>query len=64
MASISESSKSLGQLEREQEHYWLGEFFRQRDNAPFDALVLGWFREESGLAAVLLEELGWETITR
>ena len=26
--------------------------------------MLGWFREESRLAAVLLDEIGWETITR
>ena len=26
--------------------------------------MLGWFREESRLAAVLFDEIGWETITR
>ncbi|KAG1677544.1 hypothetical protein FOA52_014442 [Chlamydomonas sp. UWO 241] len=64
MGAIADKSRTLGQLEREQEHYWLSEFFRQRSDTPWTALVMGWFREENRLAAVLLEDLGWETITR
>ena len=26
--------------------------------------MLGWFKEENRLAAVLFDDLGWETITR
>ena len=40
------------------------EFFRQRSDTPWRATMLGWFREESRLAAVLFDEIGWETITR
>ena len=44
--------------------FLLPEFFRQRPDSPWSATMLGWFREESRLAAVLLDEIGWETITR
>lgn len=51
-------------MEREQDNYWLSEFFRQRPDEPWNATMLGWFREESRLASVLIETLGWEVVTR
>jgi hypothetical protein len=44
--------------------YWAAEFMRQRLGESFEATVLGMFRPEAGLAAILLEPLGLETITK
>ncbi|GAX76950.1 hypothetical protein CEUSTIGMA_g4397.t1 [Chlamydomonas eustigma] len=64
MGMSQESGRFLNALERDQENYWLSEFFRQRPDEAWSATMLGWFREESKLAAVLLDDLGWETIAR
>ncbi len=47
-----------------QNNYFLLEYFRQRAEYPFTGLMLGWFRKENRLAAVLVQDLGWETIVR
>lgn len=44
--------------------YWVAQYMSQRVGDTFEATVLGAFRPESGLYAVLLEGPGLETITK
>lgn len=45
-------------------HHHRTEYLRQNYGAEHPATVLGWFREESKLAAVLLDDLGLEAIIK
>eukprot|EP00891_Asterochloris_glomerata_P003086 jgi/Astpho2/3086/Aster-x0560 len=62
------ASRELGLVEREVSAYWTAEFFRQQRERDADqtwsALLLQWIRVESGLARVLLQDLGLETVMR
>jgi len=44
--------------------YWVAEFFRQNHDGRWAATVLGWMRQESRLAAFVIEDLGLEVIAR
>ncbi|MEW5298704.1 MAG: hypothetical protein WDW38_000552 [Sanguina aurantia] len=60
----ADKSRELSGAEREVEHYWVAEFLRQRQDTQWTATLLGWFKPESRLAVILLEELGLESITK
>jgi exoribonuclease-2 len=63
-AVAAEASREVGRAEGEVTKYWVAEYLRQRWQDSWAATFLGWFRRDSQLAAVLLEELGVETILR
>lgn len=64
-AAASATARELSRAEGDIEKYWAAEFFRQAGpEARWPALVLGWFRQESGLLAVSIEPLGLESIVR
>jgi hypothetical protein len=63
-AVAAEPSREVGRAEGEVTKYWVAEYLRQRWQDSWAATMLGWFRRDSQLAAVLLEELGVETILR
>ncbi len=44
--------------------YWVAEYFRQHQASSWRAQVLGYVKEEMLLAAVLLEDIGLETVVR
>ncbi|KAL3150657.1 hypothetical protein ABBQ32_000455 [Trebouxia sp. C0010 RCD-2024] len=72
LSQLSDISGSMAQeailLEREVTNYWLAHFFQaeksKRKDRSWEALLLMWLRTESGLARVLLPELGLETVMR
>ncbi|KAL0034491.1 hypothetical protein WJX79_005355 [Trebouxia sp. C0005] len=55
-------------LEREVTNYWLAHYFRaESENNPersWKAMLLMWMRTESGLARILMPDLGLETVMR
>ena len=64
LAAAGEGARGLGRAENEVARYWAAEFMRQRAGETFEATVLGPFRAESGLYALLLEGTGLETIAK
>lgn len=55
-------------LEREVTNYWLAHYFRAESQSnperSWRAMLLMWMRTESGLARILMPELGLETVMR
>lgn len=72
LALQADTSSSLGSaaksLEQEVTNYWLAYYFKaeqkQNVNRVWKALMLMWLRPESGLARILLTDLGLETVIR
>ncbi|KAK9829763.1 hypothetical protein WJX72_007759 [[Myrmecia] bisecta] len=68
MEATNRVSRDFTGLEREVESYWVAHYFHHiRTTAPkqtWPALFLVWVRQDLGLARVLLEDLGLETVTR
>lgn len=60
--------QGMAKLTREATSYWVAHYFRAARSADpgaaWDATLLGWVRQESGLGAVLLDDLGLETVAR
>lgn len=72
LSQLVDMSSSMAQeanvLEREVTNYWLAHYFRaQKESDPqrtWKATLLMWMRTESGLARILLPDLGLETVMR
>jgi len=65
MDRVMAHQQDLNRLERDVRNYWLAEYFLQRkDSATWPALFLSWMRQESGLASLLIEQLGLEIVHR
>ncbi|MBD2553174.1 VacB/RNase II family 3'-5' exoribonuclease [Limnothrix sp. FACHB-708] len=60
---VSSTAYEATLVERQTTRYWILEYLR-RNRGPWQTLMLRWLREDDGLAAVLLEDLGVELATR
>ena len=65
---VGNTSYRISKLERDAQSYWVAYYFKgaiaANPNASWDAMFMGWFKQEAGLARVLLEELGLESIVK
>lgn len=58
MMSVSTATQEVTLVERQTNRYWGLEYLRRHLNEVWQALVLMWLREDSGLALILIEDLG------
>jgi len=58
MISVSTATQEVTLVERQTNRYWSLEYLRRHLNEVWQALVLMWLREDSGLALILIEDLG------
>ncbi len=58
MMTVSTITQEVTMVERQTNRYWSLEYLRRFSNKIWHATVLMWLREDSGLALILLEDLG------
>ena len=58
MMSVTTATQEVTLVERQTNRYWGLEYLRRHPNEVWQALVLMWLREDSGLALILIEDLG------
>ncbi|MEC4813021.1 MAG: ribonuclease R [Scytonema sp. PMC 1069.18] len=58
MMTVSTITQELVMVERQTNRYWALEYLRRHPDKSWQVTVLMWLREDSGLALILLEELG------
>lgn len=58
MLSVSNVTQEVTMVERQTNRYWALEYLRRNPDKVWQTVVLMWLREDSGLALILLEELG------
>lgn len=58
MMSVTTATQEVTLVERQTNRYWGLEYLRRYPNEVWQALVLMWLREDSGLALILIEDLG------
>lgn len=58
MISVTSVTQEVTMVERQTNRYWALEYLRRNPEIIWQATVLMWLREDSGLALILLEDLG------
>lgn len=58
MMSVTTATQEVTLVERQTNRYWGLEYLRRHQHEVWQALVLMWLREDSGLALILIEDLG------
>ncbi len=58
MQSVTTAAQEVTLVERQTNRYWGLEYLRRHSSEVWEALVLMWLREDSGLALILIEDLG------
>ncbi|MDJ0733445.1 MAG: ribonuclease R [Nostocaceae cyanobacterium] len=58
LMSVTSTTQELTMVERQTNKYWALEYLRRHPDEIWQAMVLMWLREDSGLALILLEDLG------
>jgi exoribonuclease-2 len=58
MMTVSTITQEVTMVERQTNRYWALEYLRRCTDKVWHAIVLMWLREDSGLALILLEDLG------
>ncbi|PMB48592.1 RNB domain-containing ribonuclease [Fischerella thermalis CCMEE 5205] len=58
MMTVSTITQEVTMVERQTNRYWALEYLRRCTDKVWQATVLMWLREDSGLALILLEDLG------
>ncbi|KAB8315722.1 VacB/RNase II family 3'-5' exoribonuclease [Tolypothrix campylonemoides VB511288] len=58
MMTVSSITQEVTMVERQTNRYWALEYLRRHPDEVWEATVLMWLREDSGLALILLEDLG------
>ncbi len=58
LMSVTSTTQELVMVERQTNRYWALEYLRRHPEEIWQAMVLMWLREDSGLALILLEDLG------
>lgn len=58
MMTVTTTTQEVTQVERETNRYWSLEYLRRQGDTVWQVTVLMWLREDSGLALILLEDLG------
>ncbi len=64
MYSVGSSSYEATLVERQTNRYWSLEYLRRNSDKIWQVLVLRWLREDEGLGAILIEDLGLELTHR
>ncbi|PAX59465.1 ribonuclease catalytic domain-containing protein [Brunnivagina elsteri] len=58
MMTVSSITQEVVMVERQTNRYWSLEYLRRNNDEIWEATVLMWLREDSGLALILIEDLG------
>ena len=58
MMTVSSITQEVTMVERQTNRFWALEYLRRQPEEVWEATVLMWLREDSGLALILLEDLG------
>jgi exoribonuclease-2 len=58
MMTVSSVTQEVTMVERQTNRYWALEYLRRHPEETWESTVLMWLREDSGLALILLGELG------
>ncbi len=61
---MGSSSYEATLVERQTNRYWGLEYLRRHSDQIWQVLVLRWLREDEGLGAILIEDLGLELTHR
>ncbi|BAZ38235.1 ribonuclease II [Calothrix sp. NIES-4101] len=58
MMTVTSVTQEVTMVERQTNRYWALEYLRRNNDEIWEATVLMWLREDSGLALILIEDLG------
>ncbi|MEA5571728.1 ribonuclease R family protein [Calothrix sp. UHCC 0171] len=58
MMTVTSVTQEVTMVERQTNRYWALEYLRRHNDEIWEATVLMWLREDSGLALILIEDLG------
>ncbi|NRB08908.1 MAG: VacB/RNase II family 3'-5' exoribonuclease [Richelia sp.] len=58
MSHVTSVTQEVTMVERQTNRYWALEYLRRHPDEVWQTVVLMWLREDSGLALILLEDLG------
>jgi exoribonuclease II len=58
MMTVTSITQEVVMVERQTNRYWSLEYLRRNNDEIWEATVLMWLREDSGLALILIEDLG------
>ena len=58
MSNVTSITQEVTMVERQTNRYWALEYLRRYSYEIWQTVVLMWLREDSGLALILLEDLG------
>ncbi len=58
MSNVTSITQEVTMVERQTNRYWALEYLRRYSYETWQTIVLMWLREDSGLALILLEDLG------
>jgi exoribonuclease-2 len=58
MSNVTSTTQEVTMVERQTNRYWSLEYLRRHPDEIWQTVVLMWLREDSGLALILLEDLG------
>lgn len=65
---VQRTSKQIASVERSIHNYWMAVYFRQHreknPHHPWSGILLNWIRQEYGLAAVYIDEIGRDVTCR
>lgn len=68
LEALNEQTPILNKIEREVTQFWVTEYFRsilqKKPTSTWMATFLLWFKQESGLGRVLMDDLGLETMMK
>lgn len=68
LAGVNAAGQQISKVERDAQAYWMAYYFKNamqtNPHAMWRATVLGWFKLDAGLARVMLEDTGLETIMK
>lgn len=68
LGEVGNTTQRVSKLERDAQSYWIAYYFKgaimKDPNASWEAMFMGWFKQEAGLARVLLEGLGLECLVK
>ena len=63
-AELDPLASGASKLERLTDRYWIIEYLRRQKGKVWEAIVIGWFREDDRQAQILLTETGLRTVVK
>lgn len=68
LSELGNTTQRVSRLERDAQSYWVALYFKHAveadPEAVWSATFMGWFKQEAGLARVLLDDMGLETLVK